>query len=272
MASMLDSIASNMPVASAKRKKQAQATADFQLQQAMASAPAGQPIAPAAIQQVGAQSAANIGTQAVESAKQGLAVAGQVGEQAMQQQQTGLQERVGQLRQGVAATELAGEKEFAELDSDAKRELFDTRMQFERDKMGREFMTERQLQDYMITHAKDAEQFKNYAADSERLSARKTQALQTALTRISQTLEFQNKAGNQKLDNDQVLRLRKAEQELKKQIAAEEAEAAYRRGQFTTGTTIVGTVVGGVLGGPAGAAVGGSAGGAVGGLAYDSQN
>lgn len=269
MPSMIETLSNQMPVASAKRQKQAQAASDFQLQQAIASAPAGQPIAAPVLQQAGAQSATDLGKQQVQAATQAAETQGQLAGLATQQQTSDIRGRLADLSRGIQKKELSGEAELAQLDADAKRELFDNRMVFEKDRVGRDFMNERQLADYMITHATDIEDFQNKAQALEQASELKMNALEAAHKRITNELEFQSKLSEQKKDIALQEKLLQAKRDLEAKLTKERQKRLARKAKFQTAGTVVGTVVGAYFGGPAGAAVGAQAGSAVGGMAAD---
>lgn len=262
----LDSVINNMPVANQRRQQQQQAATDLQLQQAVKSVPPAQ-ATPAVAQTLGAGAAQTAGQQMIETAKQNLAVNQQAGGMALQQKQADLQQNLQALKRGQDTTQLTDEQQFANISEDAKREMFDSRMQFSKDEMGRTFMNERQLADYAILHAHDEQQIKDYAQAAEQLHDRKMQTMEAAQQKITQELEFQNSLSNQKQDHALKLKLEQAKLDLEQKIAKEKADRANRAGTFSTVAGVAGAVAGAYFGGPAGAAAGYQAGSAVGGMA-----
>lgn len=262
----LDQIVNNMPVANQRRQQQQQAATDLQLQQAVKAVPPKQ-AGPAVAQTLGGAAAQTAGQQMIETAKQNVAVNQQAGGMAVDQKQSELQTGIAELRRGQETGQLADEQAFANISEDAKREMFDSRMSFSKDEMGRTFMNERQLADYAATHARSKEQLQDYMQTAEQMHDRKTQALEAAQAKIDQELQFQNSLSNQKQDQALQKQLVQAKRDLEAKIAKDKAKRANRAGTFQTVAAIGGAVVGGIYGGPAGAAVGYQAGSAVGGMA-----
>lgn len=261
----LDSIMNNMPVANQRRQQQAQAATDLQLQQAVRAAPP-KAATPQVAQALGAAAQQNVGQQMIEAAKSNVQTAQQVGQLDLEKRQQELSQRLDTLRRGVDTQQLEDERAFANLNEQAKRDMFDNRMQFQKDEMGREFLNERQLADYAVTHARSAEQLRDYTQSAEQLHDRKMQAMEAAQAKINQELEFQNTLSTQKQDQTLKKQLLQAKTDLEKKIAKEKSDRANRAGTFQTIGTIAGGAAG-AFGGPAGAAAGASAGGALGGMA-----
>jgi len=262
----LDQIINQMPVANQRRQQQAQAATDLQLQQAVKAVPTAA-ATPQVAQQLGAAAQQNVGAQMIETAKQNLATTQQAAGMELQQKQAQLQQGLSDLRRGQDTQQLSDEQALANLSEQAKREMFDSRMQFARDEMGREYMNERQLADYAVTHARDVEQLRNYAQSAEQLHQRKLQMMEAAQQRINQELQFQNSLSNQKQDQNLMRQLAESKRSLEERIAKQKADQANRTGTFSTIGGIGGAVAGGIIGGPAGAAAGYSAVSAVGTMA-----
>lgn len=267
---VLDSIIGNMPVANQRRQQQVQAANDLQLQQAVRAAPP-KAATPQVTQQLGAAVQQNVGQQIVDTAKQNLQVNQQAAGTQLQNQATQIQSGLADLRRGQDTQQLDAERQFANINEQAKREMFDNRLEFQKDEQGRAFMNERQLADYAATHARDQNQFQNYQQSSEHLHDRQTQLLEAGYNKLTQELEFQNSLSNQKQDQQLKLRLEQARKDLENKIAKEKARKANRAGKFQAVGTVVGAVAGGVIGSAvpvvgtaAGAVVGASVGGALG--------
>ena len=262
----LDQLMSSMPVANQRRQQQAQAATDLQLQQAIKQVPP-KAATPQVAQVLGAAAQQSTGQQMIDTAKQNLQTTQQVGALAANEQATQLKQSVDALRRGQDTQQLSDEQAFASLSEDAKREMFDGRMQFQKDESGRQFMNERQLADYAVTHARDQQQLMNYTQQAEQMHNRKIQMMETAQKKLSQELEFQNSLSEQKQDQSLKRQLIEAKRQMEEKIAREKADRANRAGKFAAVGGIVGGVVGAAVGGPVGAAVGYSAGSALGGMA-----
>lgn len=261
----LDQIVGNMPVANERRRQQQQAATDLQLQQAVKAVPAAQ-ATPAIAQTLGAGAAQAAGQQAVDTAKQNVAVNQQAGGMALQQKQADIQQGLQALRRGQDTAQLTDEQQFANISEAAKREMFDSRMQFSKDEQGRSYMNERQLADYALTHARNVDQLRDYTQTAEQLQARKSQALEAAQARIDQELQFQSSLSNQQQDQALKQRLVEAKRALEQKIARDRANAANRAGTFGVVTGLAGAAAGAAMtgGSPAGAMIGYQAGSAIG--------
>lgn len=271
----LDSIMSNMPIANARRQEQQKAAADLQLQQAVAKAPPK--TAPAVAQQVGAAAAQNAGAQAIDAAKQNIQQSQQVGQLALQQKQSDIQNNIAALKRGVESQQMRDEREFANINEQAKQEMFDNRMQFQTDEMGRQFLNERQLADYAVSHARDVEQLRNYSQDAEQLYSRQMQSLEAAQNKINQELQFQNSLSIQQQDQVVKRQLVEAKAALDRKIARDKANAANRSGVFSTVVGVAGAAAGAYAGSfvgqpVAGAMIGYQAGSAIGNYAANNTN
>ncbi len=262
----LDSIVNNMPVANQQRVQQQRAATDLQLQQAVRAVPPKQ-AGPQVAQTLGAAAAQQTGQAQVQQAQQNVAVNQQAGGMAVQQKANELQQNIATLKRGQDTQQLSDEQQFANLSQQAKQEMFDSRMQFSKDEMGRTMFNERQLADYAVSHARDQQQLADYAQSAQQIQQRKAQALTAAQARISQELEFQNSLDIQKQDNQLKQQLTQAKYDLDKKLAKDRADAANRAGIFSTVLGIGGAAAGGMAGGPAGAGVGMGLGSSVGGLA-----
>lgn len=261
----LDQIVNNMPVANQRRQQQQQAATDLQLQQAVKAVPPKN-ATPVIAQTLGGAAAQATGQQMVETAKQNLTTNQQAGGMAVNQKAAELTQNIADLRRGQDTTQLADEQAFANISEDAKREMFDSRMQFQKDEMGRSYMNERQLADYAAGHARDTDQLKDYMQTAEQLHDRKIQAMEAAQSKIDQELQFQNSLSNQQQDQTLKRKLVEAKVEMERKIARDKADRANRSGMFSTVAGIAGAAAGAYFGGPAGAAAGYQAGSAVGGM------
>lgn len=295
--SLLQQLSNQLPVANAKRAQQQQAARDMVVQSAVASAPPSP--APKQAQQLGTAVTQQAGTQAVQAAEQGA------------QMQTGLaqvgQQEAARQSQANVFSAAAGQKEDAatnafrigKLSQDAKREVFDARLQFTSDQQGRKLGNERQLADYAKLRAKSDQEWDRYKQDSEQTLLRKSVILEAAQRRISAQMEFESNALNKLQSQSQNQSLTQREQAQNRKILEEKLklrnqlqqkendlssslqntanEQANKKAKNTAMGTVIGTGIGAYVGGavsaaysagtatPAGYAAGGALGGAVGG-------
>lgn len=261
----LRNLSAQLPVANSNIASGQQAARDMQLQQAVAKAPPKANITQAA-QQTGAAEAQNAGQQMVQNAQQGIKQQGQVGQLGIQEQQRASQANVQSLQSGAKEQSMDNVQRLGNLSEQAKQELYDKQMQFERDESGRALLNETQLLDYAKLNAQNQEQFKDYAQTADQLNKRNLQAMETAYKLIASDIEQKQRVAEQKKDQSQLQELAKMKKEADEKIAKERAAAANKSAMWTAGGTIAGTAVGAAFGGPAGAMVGGAAGGAVGGM------
>lgn len=260
--SALKQLSSQIPVANSRIAQQQKAGRDLQLQQAVARAPAGAGVQQA--QQAGAQQAAQAGQQTLDTQQTGMQQQGQVAQVAAQGQQQEQQSQQFGLEQGLESQKLDNVQKFANLSEAAKKEMFDSRMQFQKDENGREFLNERQLADYAKLTAKSADEFKNYAQQAEQAHTMQLQALETINKRLEMAMKNEASRKEEGLDMLNTREIAQMKSEVEARIQRENARAANRQSAWQAGGTIVGGVIG-ILGGPAGVAAGASIGGAAGG-------
>jgi len=266
MASLIDALATKMPIANQQRAKQQKAALDFQVQQAVAATPQPAGIKQAA-QQIGQAAATQQGQAAVAGAQQQVQQAGQVagmalGQQAMQQQQ-----QLNQQGNVLAQKGLDNEKRLSQLAGAAKQEIFDARKQFAVDQMGNKFLSERQLADYARSAGVSEQQLADYAQHAQQVTARQITALEFAQAKIDQALKQQQALGQQKADQQLIRELTEAQAALREKINKERADYANKQGMYSTGGMILGAAGGAVIGGAPGAMAGAQIGGGLGSLA-----
>ncbi len=157
-------------------------------------------------------------------------------------------------------------QQLAQLGGDVKQQILDSRLQFDRDEMGRKFSNERQLADYAIANAKTQQDFDAHMQTMQETAYRKTQLLQSAFQKINSMVQNSFTSQEQELDNQKKQQLIQLSIALKERIRKEKAKAANTMAQWQAGGTIVGAVVGAVVtgGNPAGAMAGGAIGGSLG--------
>ena len=267
----LQNLQGQLPVASQRVAQGIQAARDIQLQQAVAKAPTGAAIAPAA-QQTAAAAVQQTGQQQAQAAQQMVQQAGQVGQLQLGEQKMSGQQAVFGAQQAAEKQELDNVQRLSQLDMNAKKELYDNEISFKRDEAGRTLFNQRQLADYAKQNAVSDEQFKNYAQQAEQVSKRNLQAMESAYNIITENLKQEWAVAEQNKDQAAKKQIQEIQIELQKRMAKARARAANNMGAWTAGGTVVGAVAGGVAGSiiapgagtAAGAAAGASTGGALG--------
>lgn len=295
--SALRNLAAQMPVANQRVAAGQQAARDLQLQAAV------QKVAPAQAtiqnaQQTGAALAQQAGqeqVQRVQSAAQGQDQIQQLGQQV---QALETQKNLVGLEAGLKEQQMSDAQKFASVSEAAKKEMFDSRMDFEKDEMGRKFSNERQLADYARLRAHSEDEWQNYVQRTDQMYQRKEQFLTAAHQKLVQEIQLQNAQMDQLRDqmSKKAMSSREftAKQEILKQrqakllelqaaeaylIGAKQREEARRRNTMAKNGALgsilgagIGAALGTMAGNPAmgaaaGAGIGSSIGGAVGTLA-----
>lgn len=146
---------------------------------------------------------------------------------------------------------------------DVKQKIFDSRLQFERDDMGRKFSNDRQLADYIAATATDQQEFSDRARQMQQAQERKIQMMKIAQAEVIRELDQSQKMSEGKLNFEHQKELQSIRDDLEAKIRREESEAKNKAAMWQAGGTIAGGALG-AMGGPAGAAVGASVGGGVG--------
>lgn len=267
----LQNLQGQLPVASQRVAQGIQAARDIQLQQAVAKAPTGAAIAPAA-QQTAAAAVQQTGQQQAQAAQQMVQQTGQVGQLQLGEQKMSGQQAVFGAQQAAEKQGLDNVQRLSQLDMNAKKELYDNEISFKRDEAGRTLFNQRQLADYVKQNAVSDEQFKSYAQQAEQISKRNLQAMESAYNIIAENLKQQSAIAEQNKDQAAKKQIQEIQIELQKRMAKARARAANNMGAWTAGGTVVGAVAGGVAGSflapgagtAAGAAAGASTGGALG--------
>lgn len=262
-------LSQNMPIANRRLAAQKKAAQELQLQQAVKAAPAAAP-APQQAQAAGQAVAQNQGAAMVQAAQQNLAGQGQVAGVAQQAQATDIKGQLNALQNKAQQEQIGAAERLGKLSADAKKEVLDSRLQFQKDEMGRTFLNDRQLADWAKLNTKSEQDFQNYAQTAKQVSDRNIYALESAYKKLEQQLQFEQARGGQIQDQKLTMELAQAKSELEKKIQTARAAAANRAQIFGTVGMIAGAVGGAFIGGPAGAAAGASVGSGLGTMAASS--
>lgn len=263
--SKLKQLAANLPVASSRIAASQKAARDMQVQNAVKSAPQSAPITSAA-QTTGASVAQTAGTQQLQQNEQTAQAANQVGQlgQAEAVQQTA--SRIGDLQAGQRNQELDNLERFAALNRDAKEELYDKQMVFERDELGRQKMNDIQLADYTRANAASNEAFEQRSQQAKQAAARQLQMMETAHRLILADLDQKYAVADQAADQQAKIDIANAKKAAEEAMTRAKNKAANKSAAWGAAGSIAGGVAGAVLSGgnPAGAMAGAQAGGALG--------
>lgn len=239
-----------------------QAAQRVQLQRAVAAAPEGGLGIREAQQAAGAASQAAGQAQLQADAAQTEQV-GRVGQLQLAETQRADAERLA--GQQVAA-QRAGTEADTQLSETARRiksEFTDAEASLQRDRMGNEVLTERNLADWAATKSKSEEEFRQYAQTIELAHERKQKLNQVRRQLILDRLQLESDKRVQDRDQKLTQALQEEAQRIQNQMAADAAEAANRGARNGAIGQVAGTAIG-ALGGPAGAALGGALGKGVG--------
>lgn len=266
----LQNLQKQLPVASQKVAQGIQTARDIQLQQAVAKAPTGGAIAPAA-QQTAAAATAQTGTQQVEAAKQMVQQSGQLGQLQLGEQQMTAQQQIAQQQQAARQQEMTNAERLGRLDLAAKKELYDSEIQFKKDEAGRTLFNERQLADYAIRNARSEEEYRKFEQDAQLLAKRDLQATETAFELVMEDLRQRWAIAEQRKDQAAKEEIARIEAAARAAMERKRARAANSAAMWSSGGMIVGAVAGALIAGPggyaAGAAIGAQAGSGLGTLA-----
>jgi hypothetical protein len=266
----LRGLQNSLPVTNSRVLNQQKAARDLQLQQAVAKAPAATPTSTAAttgaaLASSSADTTNKLSLQAGEQQKQvgalGLAERARAGQQALADQTLGLEQQ-----------KMGDVERLARVSQEAKQELYDAQMQFQKDEMGRTLFNERQLVDYAAKNARSNEEYQNYAHRADKAHQRNLQAMQTIYKKMEEELQFEYSKDKQEMDQAKVLQIKQIQKDMARKIAHAKTKKGQNRDKWKAGGTVIGAVIGGVaagyysggMGAAQGAMVGAGIGGAAG--------
>lgn len=256
----LRNLSNQLPIANTQLAQQQKAARAIQLQQAVKQAPTNVNTTQAA-QQTGAAVAQTAGQQMVENAASQVKQQGQVGNIGLAAQQDQFQQQQASARMGARQSAMDNVERLAKLDMNAKQELYDKQIQFDRDEAGRTLFNERQLQDYIKSSALSDEQARNYTQMMNQASDRKLQVMRRAYELASEDLQQKYQIAKQQGDQQAANEIYRIRQDMENRIREEENAAANKAAREGAIGTIAGTAVGAFIGGAGGAQAGGQIGG-----------
>jgi len=235
----LAGLAAQMPVRNKVVADQQRAARALQLQQAVASMTPQQTATPQQAAQMGAAVAGEAGKQQVSAAGQMVESAGQLAKLGQQEAALVGGEKIAGMQQAAQKESLGQAERLAALDNAAKREVFDSQLQFKKNTADQTQFTQRQLLDYAKVNAKSDEEFKTWSQRTQQASQRNIQILQTINSRLEETLRSGYVKGKQKLDQESRLELTRLKRENDQAIARARANGAN--------TAMAGQAIGGVM-------------------------
>lgn len=160
-------------------------------------------------------------------------------------------------------------QDLSKLGRDVKQQLFDSRLQFERDGVGRKFRNERQMSDWAVSTASSREELMGRMQTIQQAAEKEIIMMKAAAARLEQALKQGFGDEQRELDQASKERMIRAKADLEKEIQAKEARAAAI-GNILSGAAS-GAMAGGSVGGLWGAVAGGVLGAAGGAQANKSS-
>lgn len=220
----LQNLQNALPIAN-QRVAQGQAAArDMQLQQAVAKAPTTQNVTQTS-QQTGAAVAQQAGQQNVQQAQASVQQQGQIGQLALGEQGQANQASLANQQLSAQQQQMNNVQRLAQISEEAKQELYDKQMNFERDEAGRTLFNQTQLLDYARVNAQNNEQFQNYAQIAQQASQRKLQFMESAFNKVMADLDYQFKVAEQSGDQNAKMEIERARAAMQNRMNGERTTA-----------------------------------------------
>lgn len=218
-----------------------------------------------AAQQAGTQQTATAGQVAAGQASQAQNQAVQMGQLNLAEQGRAQREQLAGQQMGLAQEQMNVEDRLDRLGQGYKQELYNKQMSFQKDQLGQSQLNNRQLVDWAVLKAKNAEEMRDYAQTVQLASQRQEQLYRTAAAKVEQAIKQGYLTEKQQLDGQQRQLLAQMKLEADRNQAKKARAARNTVGVFQAAGTIAGAVIGGIYTGGAGAPAGAAAGGAIGG-------
>lgn len=263
----LRNLSNQLPVANSQLAQGQQAARNIQLQQAVKAAPTTANTTQTA-QQTGAAVAENAGKQLIQNAGQAIQQNGQVGSVINQEQAQQAQARTQGLQSSAREQAMDNVQRLAQVSEDAKKELYDKQMKFQKDEQGRTVLNERQLADYARVSAQNEQQYAQYAQSAQQINQRNLQAMENAYNLVKEDLVQKYAQAEQAKDQTTMREIAQMRIDADARIQQERNRADNNSAAWGAGGSVLGTAAGAVAtgGNPAGAKAGGALGGALGGI------
>lgn len=233
-AQQLEQLAGAVPGRAEAQAATQQAGQQMQLQQAFGAAARQPGLAPTAsqIQQMGAEVTKARGQAAIQAQQAGLQQLSTIGEEQLRVEQEARQNALFAREERISTKERELQQRLYAADRKLGRQLFSDQMRFAQDELGRKLFNERQLTDWAVLKAKDAQDLANYEQLVSNMSERKMKLYEVAQRRIIQELNFQHELDETRRDGELMVRLTKAKRAMELKMQKEAARAKARAGMF----------------------------------------
>lgn len=154
-------------------------------------------------------------------------------------------------------------EDLANLGAYTKQQLFDSRLSFQQDEMGRKFSNMRQLADYAVASFKDDQQLQVQMREMSQAAEKEIMTLQHAHNMISQRLQLEFQRAEKTKDYALLKKLQKMKADMEAKIRRDQAKASAISNIIVGGATIAGAALGAGTG-PQGALIGANIGSGIG--------
>lgn len=211
-----------MPTRNKLIADQQKAARALQLQQAIAAAPA--PLTQAQASEAAGQVAQAAGQQQIGRAQQMMQTAEQAARLGGQETALAGREKIAGLQEAARTESLGQAERLAAIDQEAKKELFDTELQIQKDANNNALLSARQLADYAMLSANRQESFDNWKQKSLQYSERNLKMLQIMEQKLAQAVKDGYLDKRQKLDQAQKQELAQIQKDLQNRIAKANAK------------------------------------------------
>jgi len=183
------------------------------------------------------------------------------------QEKTKLAKDLMSKQKGTFDLAMDNQRRMAKLGSDAKNELLDMELQFNKDAAGNKYLSDRQILDWYATRARSEEEWKDLEQNMKQQYMRKAELMKAVKAKIIQAEKQAYARGAQALDQEtrKYIAEAKANADRKAREAANKAaNSAAIIGAMTTIGSVAGGLAGSFLMPGGGTAAGAAAGGALG--------
>lgn len=143
-------------------------------------------------------------------------------------------------------------EDLSKLGLDVKQKIYDNRIRFERDELGRKFSNERQMADYAIASAKNEQDLRNKMQIMQQIMQKELYMMEQASNKVNIALERGYLDDKRKLDQEQKRKL----YDMKKKMDGEIRKKKANNAMIVNGLTAAGAVFFGGVGATGGAAAG----------------
>jgi hypothetical protein len=268
-ANKLKNLAAALPAANQRVSQGLNDARQMQLQDTIKQA--SPTTSPAAAQQLGGALQKQAGQQALQMQATGQKQQQQVGQQMLAGQQLQQTQRLADAEQAYNNFGIKISNSLAAIDRDAKAELLDKQLDFNRNQANQLILNERQLSDFAALSSRSQEEYQTKIQIMGQAYERKAQLYEASVKTLKQTLQQGYLKEGQRLNQESKARIVAAIRAAEEQARKAKARASNRMAMGGALGTVTGIAVGGALiasgvGAPVGATlmVGAAGGGALG--------